>query len=47
MMVLKATLATPVGQTFLFWRVAVPSDFLESSIHYTTQKIPYHGLGDS
>ena len=47
MMVLAATPATPVGQTFLFWRVAIPSDYLESSIHYTSPKIPYHGLGDS
>ena len=47
MMVLAATPATPVGQTFLFWRVAIPSDYLESSTHYTSPKIPYDGLGDS
>ena len=47
MMVLTATQATPVGQTFLFWRAAVPSNYLESNTYYRRPKIPYHGLGDS
>ena len=47
MMVLTATPATPVGQTFLFWRAAVPSNYLESNTYYRRPKIPYHGLGDS